>query len=84
MLKNYASNAKVLDLQVVFERFAMDSVCLLVFGEDPACLEADSNMSYYSSKFADAFKEAEKLSAIMFSLVYGSSRRDLILGQSTG
>ncbi|KAJ3690499.1 hypothetical protein LUZ61_019663 [Rhynchospora tenuis] len=67
LLNKYASTGEVLDLQDVFERFTMDSVCRLVFGEDPACLKGDSDdVSYYSCSFADAFKEAEDLSAGRF------------------
>ncbi|KAJ4777217.1 Cytochrome P450 family protein [Rhynchospora pubera] len=66
LFKNYASTGEILDLQDVFERFSMDSVCRLVFGEDTACLEGDSDVLYYSSSFADAFKEAEDLSAGRF------------------
>lgn len=48
-----------LDLQEVFKRFSFDNVCNFSFGFDPGCLHP----SFPTSRFADAFDLATKLSA---------------------
>ncbi|XP_047087506.1 cytochrome P450 94C1-like [Lolium rigidum] len=60
VLADAADNARVLDLQDVFRRFAFDTICKISFGLDPGCLELDMPMS----KLAAAFDTASRLSAM--------------------
>ncbi|KAL3850317.1 hypothetical protein ACJIZ3_012199 [Penstemon smallii] len=59
LLSSFAHDQLVLDLQDVFRRFSIDSICRFSFGLDPGCLEP----SLPISEFTLAFDLASKLSA---------------------
>ncbi|KAJ4766748.1 hypothetical protein LUZ62_077123 [Rhynchospora pubera] len=54
------SNSGTVDIQDLFRRFALDTICKISFGLDPGCLDLDLPMS----DFANAFDTASRLSAL--------------------
>ena len=54
ILTNAAANNTVLDLQDILQRFALDNICRIAFGYDPAYLTP----SLPQAKFAVAFEDA--------------------------
>lgn len=62
ILSNAAKNQTVLDLQDILQRFAFDNICKIAFGYDPEYLTP----SLPQSKFAVAFDDAVKVSAMRF------------------
>lgn len=59
VLSSFAENQTQVDLQDLFKRFSLDTICRFSFGLDPKCLE----LSLPLSEFAVAFDLASKLSA---------------------
>ncbi|KAJ0041228.1 hypothetical protein Pint_27116 [Pistacia integerrima] len=56
MLDNVSKQCKPVDLQDLFQRFAFDSTCILVTGNDPGCLSDE----FPEVPFAKAVEEAEE------------------------
>ncbi|CAL5078764.1 unnamed protein product [Urochloa decumbens] len=50
--------AKMLGVQDVLQRFAFDNICIVAFGEDPACLAGDRGAGA-GSEFMRAFDDAQ-------------------------
>ncbi|URD88612.1 cytochrome P450 [Musa troglodytarum] len=61
LLRRAGEKGETMDLQSVLERFAFDSICKVVFDEDPACLAEDTVGDATSSNFMRAFEEAQNL-----------------------
>ncbi|KAL2934632.1 Cytochrome P450 94A2 [Bienertia sinuspersici] len=61
-LSNAAKNQTVLDFQDILQRFAFDNICKIAFGYDPEYLTP----SLPQNKFAAAFDDAVKISAMRF------------------
>ncbi|XP_066312747.1 cytochrome P450 CYP94D108-like [Miscanthus floridulus] len=60
LLDRASRDGRTLDLQDVLERFAFDSICLVAFGDDPACLAEDSMAGPgRSAEFMRAFNDAQ-------------------------
>ncbi|XP_022759757.1 cytochrome P450 94A2-like [Durio zibethinus] len=62
MFSDAAVDKTVLDLQEILQRFAIDNVCKIAFGFDPACLLP----SLPQAQFAVAFEEATNISSERF------------------
>ncbi|KAJ0097941.1 hypothetical protein Patl1_27750 [Pistacia atlantica] len=56
MLDNVSKQCKPVDLQDLFQRFAFDSTCILVTGNDPGCLSSE----FPEVPFAKTVEEAEE------------------------
>ncbi|CAL4960887.1 unnamed protein product [Urochloa decumbens] len=60
LLDRARRDGRTLDVQDVLERFAFDNICRVAFGEDPACLAAESMASpAQSAEFMRAFNDAQ-------------------------
>ncbi|KAI4978588.1 hypothetical protein ZWY2020_015341 [Hordeum vulgare] len=60
LLERAAGRAgQTLDMQDVLERFAFDTICVVAFGEDPACLGEESMSARQSTEFMAAFNDAQ-------------------------
>ncbi|KAL7601001.1 hypothetical protein Lser_V15G27142 [Lactuca serriola] len=60
-----AANDTVLDLQDILQRFALDNICRIAFGYDPAYLTP----SLPKAKFAVAFEDAVRISSERFRMI---------------
>ncbi|XP_038982247.1 cytochrome P450 94A1-like [Phoenix dactylifera] len=58
LLRRASRSGEVVDLQDVFERFAFDNICSLVFDQDPSCLLGGNEEG---ERFFHAFDEAAHL-----------------------
>ncbi|XP_078182582.1 cytochrome P450 CYP94D108-like [Carex rostrata] len=56
---------QIIDMQDVLERFAVDNICKVAFGEDPACLTEDGYAGE-KSKFMKDFGEAQEIALQRF------------------
>lgn len=65
ILTTAAANDTVLDLQDILQRFALDNICRIAFGYDPAYLTP----SLPRSKFAVAFEDAVRISSERFRMI---------------
>ncbi|KAG0552116.1 hypothetical protein BDA96_01G481300 [Sorghum bicolor] len=65
LLRRSAASGSPLDLQDALERFAFDNICRVAFDHDP-CQLPDNGDAGADSSFADAFRDAENLSAGRF------------------
>ncbi|OQU75917.1 hypothetical protein SORBI_3010G055300 [Sorghum bicolor] len=64
LLDRARRDGRSVDVQDVLERFALDNICRVAFGEDPACLAEEGGMAASeSAEFMRAFNDAQ--SAIM-------------------
>jgi cytochrome P450 len=64
LLDRAQRDGRTLDVQEVLERFALDNICRVAFGDDPACLAEEEGMAQrQSAEFMRAFNDAQ--SAIM-------------------
>ncbi|BAB92258.1 putative cytochrome P450-dependent fatty acid hydroxylase [Oryza sativa Japonica Group] len=59
LLEQAGLDGRTLDLQDVLERFAFDNICLVAFGEDPACLTKERMAAPQSAEFMRAFNDAQ-------------------------
>lgn len=65
ILTTAAANDTVLDLQDILQRFALDNICRIAFGYDPAYLTP----SLPQAKFAVAFEDAVRISSERFRMI---------------
>lgn len=65
ILTTAAANDTVLDLQDILQRFALDNICRIAFGYDPAYLTP----SLPKAKFAVAFEDAVRISSERFRTI---------------
>ncbi|CAH1417761.1 unnamed protein product [Lactuca virosa] len=65
ILTTAAANDTVLDLQDILQRFALDNICRIAFGYDPAYLTP----SLPQAKFAVAFEDAVRISSERFRTI---------------
>ncbi|OEL12967.1 Cytochrome P450 94A1 [Dichanthelium oligosanthes] len=59
LLDRAQRDGRTLDVQDVLERFAFDSICRVVFGEDPACLAEEGMAAPWSAEFMSAVNDAQ-------------------------
>ncbi|KAJ4750935.1 Cytochrome P450 [Rhynchospora pubera] len=65
LLNKLEETNQTIDLQDLLERFAVDNICNVAFGEDPACLTEDGYIGE-KSKFMKDFGEAQEITLARF------------------
>ncbi|CAD6337532.1 unnamed protein product [Miscanthus lutarioriparius] len=66
LLDGARRDGRTLDVQDVLERFALDNICRVAFGEDPACLAEEGIAAPESAEFMRAFNDAQSATMARF------------------